>query len=134
MTVQDATEKLKKRGHSVRTLPGPDGNRYAIDDFHYTGTEVIFLVEQGLKPGTQLWSRVVLNSDVPEMQARGLIDSVQKTYLAERLPEGVEIYRAPAAGGFLYYFSPQAAGLIPKGVERTPCIKPDRTHMRRVEL
>ena len=134
MTVKDATEKLSQRGYSVRMLPGPDGNRYAIDDFHYTGTEVIFLVEHELKPGTQLWSRVVLNTDVPEMQARGLMEVVQKAYLAERLADGVEIYRAPAIGGLLYYFSPQAAGLIPKDVESTPCLKPDTAHMRKVEL
>lgn len=134
MTVQDATKKLRKRGHSVRMLPGPDGNRYAIDDFHYTGTEVIFLVDHGLKPGTQLWSRVVLNSDVPDMQARELMDSIQKAYQAQGLPNGIEIYRAPATGGFLYYLSPQAAGLIPKGIERAPCVKPDTAHMRKVEL
>lgn len=134
MTVQDAAEKLCKRGHSVRMLPGPDGNRHAIDDFHYTGAELIFLVEHGLKPGTQLWSRVVLNSDVPEMQATGLMEAVQKAYQAQGLPTGVEIYRAPATGGFLYYFSPQAAALIPKSIEHTPCVKPDTTHMRKVEL
>lgn len=134
MTVQDATEKLRKRGHSVRMLPGSDGTRYAIDDFHYTGTEVIFLVEHGLKPGTQLWSRVVLNSDVPEMQATGLMDAVQKAYQAQGLPNGVEVYRAPATGGVLYYLSPQAADLIPKGLERTPCVKPDTAQMRKIEL
>jgi hypothetical protein len=134
MTVQDATEKLCKRGHSVRMLPGPDGNCYAIDDFHYTGMEVIFLVTHGLKPGTQLWSRVVLNSNVPEIEAKGVMASVLKAYRDAGMPQGAEVYRAPATGGIVYYFSPQAARLIPKPTERTPCEKPDTTHMRKVEL
>jgi len=108
MTVQDATEKLRKRGHNVRMLPGPDGNRYAIDDFHYTGTEVMFLVKHGLKPGTQLWSRVALNRD-PEIEATGMMKSVVEAYHKKGLPDGVEIYRAPATGGIVCYFSPQAA-------------------------
>lgn len=111
-----------------------DGNRYAIDDFHYTGTEVIFLVEHDLQPGTQLWSRVVLNSDLPDMQARELMDSIQKAYQAQGLPNSVAIYRTPATGGFLYYLSPQAGGLIPKGIERTPCVRPDTAYVRKVEL
>ena len=133
MTVQEATEKLEKQGHNIRMLPGPDGPRYAIDDYHYTGIEVIFLVKHGLKPGTLIWSRVALNSD-PEIAATGMMRSVHEAYRQQGLPEGVEIYRAPARGGIVYYFSPQAARLIPKITERTPCERPDTTHMRKVEL
>ena len=133
MTVHDATEKLRKHGHEVRFLPGPDGDRYAINDYHYTGPEVIFLVQNGLKPGVQLWSRVALHR-MPETEATGLMNAVLEAYQARGMPEGVEVFRAPASGGIVYYFSPQAAGLIPKSFERTPCVKPDVAQMRKAQL
>jgi hypothetical protein len=50
------------------------------------------------------------------------------------MPEGAEVFRAQAVGGVMYYFSPQAASLIPSGFERTSCVQRDVTHMRKVRL
>jgi hypothetical protein len=135
MDFKEAADKLRKQGHNIFTVMGQKGFSARVDDsYSYTAEQLVFLVENGLKPGTLIWSRVVLNSDVPEMQATGMMNHVVKEYQAAHLPEGVEIYRAPATGGFVYYFSPQAAVLLPSGVPTTPCGKPDVSNLKKQTL
>jgi hypothetical protein len=132
---KEAAEKLTRRCHKLFTVVGDKGFIALVDDaYSYTAEQLIFLVENGLRPGTLIWSRVVLNSDVPEMQATAVMNHVDKAYQAARLPEGVEIYRAPATGGIVYYFSPQAATLLPSGVPIAPCVKPDVSNMKKIVL
>jgi len=133
-TLKDATDKLRKRGYKIQLMPGPDGTHVAVGDYQYTSAEVIFLVQHGLKPGTQIWYRLVFNSDVAEVEATGVMNAVVTAYRKANLPAGVEVFRAPATGGLVYYFSPQAAELLPRSVKSTPCEKPDLSHMRKVTL
>lgn len=132
---KEAAEKLTRQGHKVFSVVGDKGFIALVDDtYSYTAEQLIFLVKSKLRPGTLIWSCVVLNSDVPEMQATGVMNHVDKAYQAARLPEGVEIYRAPARGGIVYYFSPQAAMLLPSGVSTAPCVKPDVSNMKKIVL
>jgi hypothetical protein len=135
MDYKEAADKLTKQGHKVFNMTGDKGFIALVDDtYPYTAEQLIFLGENGLRPGTLIWSRVALNSDVPDMQATEMMNHVVKAYQAARLPEGVEIYRAPATGGIVYYFSPQGAVLLPSGVPTSPCVKPDVSRMRKVEF
>jgi hypothetical protein len=135
MDFKQAADRLRKQGHKIFTMTGDKGFIVTVDDsYSYTAEQLIFLVENSLPPGTLIWSRVVLNSDVPDMQATGLMNHVVKEYQAANLPEGVEIYRAPATGGHIFYFSPQAAVLLPSGTPTTPCLKPDVSNMKKQTL
>lgn len=135
-TLKDATDILRKRGCRIQLMPGPAGTHVAVGDYQYTAAEVVFLVQNGLKPGTRIWYRVVFNSDVPETEATETMTIVRKEYQKAGVPEGVEIFRGPATGGIVYYLSPQAAALLPGGLrnEATPCEKPDVSKMRKVIL
>jgi hypothetical protein len=135
MDFKQAADKLRKRGHRIFSVVGNKAFVARVDDtYNYTAEQLIFLVENGLNPGTIIWSRVVLNSDLPDVQANEVMSYVAKEYQAARLPDGVEIYRAPATGGHVFYFSPQAAVLLPSGVSTTPCVKPDVSNMKRQTL
>jgi len=132
-TVVDAAETLRKRGHKVQFMPGPSGDRHLVDGYQYTSAEVIFLVQNNLKPGTEIWRRVALHHE-PDLEATGLTSAVARAYQAEEMPEGVDVYRAPASGGIVYYFSPQASAFIPRGTEFTLCVKPELTSLRKVQF
>jgi hypothetical protein len=137
MDFREAADTLKKQGHKIFTMSGDKGFRTLVDDtYSYTPEQLSFLVQNRLKPGTLIWSRVVFNSDVSDVEATELMTQVVGAYRTANLPKGVEVYRAPATGGIVYYFSPEAASLIPPSFASAiqPCLKPDLSTMKKQQL
>lgn len=87
-----------------------------------------------IKPETKTWWRLVFNSDIADIEANGVMNAVVTAYRKANLPKGVDVFRAPAIGGIVCYFSPQAAALLPQGANPLPCEKPVVSHMRKLPL
>lgn len=92
-----------------------------------------------LGDGADLWRRVIIRvSDVADLSASGLINSVSRTLRDAGYPDDAEVFHGQnQAGDYIFFFSPTAAfaiGNVLSEFSPQTCQQPDLGDLRKVGL